>query len=150
MHTQTNAYPTQSIMTDQPFYTETRTMLDCVSTHNYDLLASICDDDFGIVDLNPEGKNVIVEDRAGWENWFKTLFATLTAMQAETYSEITAYQALQHETLGYCVVNFDQFLLFSGQKHKFNCVTTIIWKKVGDAWKESRWHCSLISREQVL
>lgn len=136
-------------MTDQPFYHETRTMLECVSTHNFDLLASICDDDFGIVDLNPEGKNVIVKNRTEWENWFETLFANLTTMKAETYSEIRTYQALQHETLGYYVVNFDQFLLFNGEKHRFNCVTTIIWKKVGDAWKESRWHCSLIHHNQV-
>ncbi|MCU0352622.1 MAG: nuclear transport factor 2 family protein [Cytophagales bacterium] len=134
-------------MNNQPFYQETLAMLDCVSKHDFDRLAAICDDDFGIVDLNPEGKNVIVEDRAGWENWFRTLFATLQTMQAETYSEIHQYQALQHDTMGYCVVNFNQFLVVGGQKHRFNCVSTIIWKKVGDAWKESRWHVSLIDRE---
>ncbi len=65
-------------------------------------------------------------------------------MQAHTYTEIRDYQALQHETLGYSVVNFDQFLEVGGQKLRFNCVTTIIWKKVGNRWKESRWHVSLI------
>ncbi len=129
----------------KPFYTETELLFTCVSKHDFDTLADLCDDDFGIIDLDPQGKNVVVHDRAGWENWFKTLFQKLSDMQAHTYTEIRDYQALAHETLGYSVVNFDQFLEVANQKLKFNCMVTIIWKKVGDRWKESRWHVSLIN-----
>lgn len=128
----------------EPFYKETELLFECVSKHDFETLANLCDDDFGIVDLDPQGKSVVVEDRKGWENWFKNLFQKLKEMNAHTYTEITKYEALEHDTMGYSVVYFDQFLEFSGQKLKFGCVTTIIWKKVGEEWKESRWHVSLI------
>lgn len=128
----------------KPFYKETELLFSCVSKHDFDTLADLCDDDFGIIDLDSQGKNVVVHDRSGWENWFRTLFEKLTAMQAHTYTEIRDYQALQHETMGYSVVNFNQYLEVADQKLRFNCVVTIIWKKTGDRWKESRWHVSLV------
>lgn len=38
-----------------PFFHETKTILDSVSKHDFDRLATMCDDDFGIVDINTEG-----------------------------------------------------------------------------------------------
>jgi hypothetical protein len=126
------------------FRKATELLFECVSKHDFDTLANLCDDDFGIIDLDPQGKNVVVHDRSGWENWFRTLFAKLQELQAHTYTYIVDYKELKHDTMGYSVVNFDQFLEVGGQKLKFNCVTTIIWKLVGSNWKESRWHVSLI------
>jgi hypothetical protein len=57
----------------KPFYQETELLFTCVSKHDFDTLADLCDDDFGIIDLDPQGKNVVVHDSAGWENWFRTL-----------------------------------------------------------------------------
>jgi hypothetical protein len=128
----------------KPFYQETLTLFKCVEKHDFDTLAALCDDDFGIIDLDTQGKNVVIHDREGWENWFHTLFARLSEANAHTYTEIRDYQALLADSLGYSVVNFDQFLVVQGQTLRFNCMVTIIWKKVGEAWKESRWHCSLI------
>jgi hypothetical protein len=130
-----------------PFYQHTVSMLECVSTHNFDVLASICDDDFGIIDLDPQGKSVVVANRAEWENWFQSLFAKLKEMKAQTNSEIINYQAIQTAEMGYCVLDFCQNLEVGGFVGKFFCVATIIWKKVGEEWKESRWHVSLIRTE---
>ncbi len=130
-----------------PFFHHTQTLFRCVSEHDFDTLAALCDDDFGIVDLNEKGDNVIVHDRAGWENWFRTLFARLDQMQARTDTEIEDYQALETPEMGYSVVRFCQRLYVQEQVFRFNCVVTIIWKKVGDDWKESRWHCSLIDTD---
>jgi SnoaL-like domain len=132
-----------------PFYHHTVQMLECVSTHNFDQLAQLCDDDFGIIDLDTQGKNVVVANRQEWENWFHHLFAKLDAMQATTSSDILNYQALQTAEMGYSVLNFCQHLTVGeGQLvGKFYCVATIIWKKAGDHWVESRWHCSLIRTE---
>jgi hypothetical protein len=127
-----------------PFFGLTVAMLECVSTHNFDRLAKICDDDFGIIDLDTQGKNVVVANRQEWEHWFRSLFAKLDAMQAQTSSDILQYQALQTTELGYSVVHFCQNLAVNGFVGKFYCVATIIWKKVGDDWQESRWHCSLL------
>ncbi len=131
--------------TDKPFYDLTEEMLSCVRDHNFERLASICDDDFGIIDINTEGGSEIIRDREGWEDWFKGLFERLDLMNARTWSEITGYEALQHETMGYSVVDFDQIFIAGDQKLKFKVIATIIWKKDGDEWKESRYHSSLIS-----
>ncbi|AQG78263.1 nuclear transport factor 2 family protein [Spirosoma montaniterrae] len=131
-------------MTNLPYFEQTKTLFDCVSEHNFDRLADLCDDDFGIIDLDPEGKSVAVPDRAGWEHWFQTLFQQLSAMKAHTYTDIKTYQALQTDELGYSVVNFDQYLELPDQRLRFNCTATIIWKLTSRGWKESRWHCSLM------
>lgn len=134
-------------MKNMPFYNETERLFHYVSTHNFKDLAELCDDDFGIVDLGPEGNNVMIRTRAEWENWFKTLFAQLDAMQAETFTDILDYKALQDGNLGYSVVEFCQHLKTADKHGRFYCVVTIIWKAVGSGWKESRWHVSLLRTE---
>lgn len=134
-------------MDNQPFAAETETLFRCVSEHDFDTLAALCDDDFGIIDLGTEGQNVVIETRAEWENWFHTLFDKLDTMQATTRTEIQKYRALVNGDMGYSVVDFCQVLSVGDQSARFYCVVTIIWKRVGQKWKESRWHCSLIRTE---
>ncbi len=131
-------------MCEKPFFDLTVEMLACVRDHNYDRLALICDDDFGIVDINTEGGSEIIRDRTGWQDWFQGLFQKLTSMQATTWSEITRYEALQHQTMGYTVVDFDQLFLAGGKKMRFSVIATIIWKLDNVVWQESRYHSSLI------
>lgn len=134
-------------MKNQPFYQETRALFESVSSHDFDRLAALCDDDFGIVDLDPNGQNVIIRTREEWENWFHTLFSQLKEMNAETNTDILSYDAIQEDKLGYSVVNFCQNLNVNGIRQKFYCVATIIWKNIEGIWKESRWHVSLIKTE---
>lgn len=134
----------RTTMNKKPFYQQTLTLFKWVSSHDFDTLADLCDDDFGIIDLDPEGRSVPVANRAEWENWFRMLFARLDEINAHTYTEIRTYDALQTSEMGYSVVNFDQFLEVGEQNLKFNCITTLIWKRTDQGWKESRWHCSLI------
>lgn len=141
------AVTTPATMDTMPFAQETEMLFRCVSEHDFDTLAALCDDDFGIIDLGTEGQNVVVETRQEWEAWFNKLFAQLDAMDAHTSTEIQKYQALQMGAMGYSVVDFYQLLTVAGETARFNCVATIIWKQTADGWKESRWHCSLINRE---
>lgn len=131
----------------KPFYHQTETLFTSVENHDFDTLANLCDDDFGIVDIDPEGKNVIISTRQEWEEWFHTLFKNLDTMNAKTWTDILDYQAIQEDRLGYSVVNFRQNLQVNGHTSKFYCVVTIIWKRVGTEWKESRWHASVIRVE---
>lgn len=131
-------------MENKPFYQETLTLFESVAKHDFDTLANLCDDDFGIVDLNEEGKNVIIRTRQEWEDWFRTLFTKLDTMKANTWTEVTNYEAVQEEKLGYSVVDFDQILEVGEQKLRFSCIVTIIWKKTESGWKEARYHSSLI------
>lgn len=128
----------------KPFFDLTVEMFRCVRDHDFDRLAVICDDDFGIIDINPEGGSEIIRDRTGWEAWFQGLFHKLTSMQATTWSEITHYEALQQQEMGYSVVDFDQMFLADGKKMRFSVIATIIWKLDHDVWRESRYHSSLV------
>ncbi len=130
-----------------PFFEETRTLFRCVRDHDFDTLAALCDDDFGIVDLGPSGESIPARTRAEWEAWFRTLFATLAAMEATTDTEIETYDALVRGDLGYGVVEFTQLLTVGGLTGRFRCIVTIIWKREGARWVESRWHCSLLGRD---
>jgi len=135
--------PTTAVET-KPFYARTKQMLDCVRDHDFDQLAKICDDDFGIIDINTEGGSEIIRDRAGWEAWFKGLFAKLEEMNAQTWSEITHYEALEGKDMGYSVVDFDQIFIAGEQRLRFSVIATIIWKWVDGEWIESRYHSSLV------
>jgi hypothetical protein len=134
-------------MNEQPFADETKTLFRCVSEHDFDTLAALCDDDFGIIDLGTEGQSVVIETRAEWEDWFHSLFARLDAMNAHTATEIETYQALVKQEMGYSVVNFCQTLTIGDNTARFYCVATIIWKRTDNGWQESRWHCSLIDTD---
>lgn len=137
----------QSEWAGQPYFDYTVELLRSVRDHDFDTLAARCDDDFGIVDLDPAGGNVMVRTRAEWEAWFHGLFEKLDAMSAATDSRITSYQVLPGPDLGYSVVEFTQYLTVGEAVAAFDCVVTVIWKRVGDDWKESRWHISLLKAD---
>ncbi|MFN0049937.1 MAG: nuclear transport factor 2 family protein [Cytophagales bacterium] len=135
----------ESVFAQKPFYSLTVEMFNCVKTHDYETLSKICDDDFGIIDINTTGGSEIVRNRAEWENWFKGLFTNLDQLNAQTWSEITNYEAVQFLDAGYSVVDFDQIFIAGEQKLKFSVISTIIWKLVNGHWKEARYHSSLLS-----
>jgi ketosteroid isomerase-like protein len=132
-------------LADRPFFHETVALLRGVRDHDFDRLAAICDDDHGIVDIDPSGSAHVIRTRQEWEDWFRGLFATLDALGADTDSEIVAYDAVATDELGYSVLEFRQFLTVSGHTATFDCITTIVWKRTPDGWREARWHGSVIS-----
>ena len=132
---------------DQPFAAETAELFASVRDHDFKTLSARCDDDFGIIDINPEGGSELIRTRAEWENWFTTLFKQLTAMQAKTDTFIAKYDAVNWGETGMSVVEFAQMLEVGGKTGRFNVIVTIVWKKVEDRWIEARWHSSLVSTE---
>ena len=132
----------------KPFFTETVSLLRAVRDHDFDTLATLCDDDFGIVDIAPDGSGVPIRTRAEWEAWFRDrLFPQLEQMGALTDSEITGYEAIESGDMGYSVLDFRQTLEVSGLVATFDCIATLIFKRTPDGWRESRWHCSVISSD---
>ena len=132
----------------KPFFGETLTLLRSVRDHDFETLADLCDDDFGIVDIAPDGTNVAVRSRAEWESWFHNLFAQLDAMQAATDSTILAYDAVESDRMGYSVLEFRQSLSIGDVVATFDCMTTIVWKREDDGrWREARWHGSVLSSD---
>jgi hypothetical protein len=134
-------------MEHKPFYQLTETLLHCVRDHNFELLSTLCDDDYGIIDINEQGGTMVARNRQEWEDWFRSLFAKLDAMQAKTWSVITEYEAVQGSDMGYSVVFFDQYLQIADQAQRFKAVSTIVWKLTEQGWKEARYHGSLLGVE---
>ncbi len=132
---------------DRPFFDLTVALLRGVRDHDFATLAAICDDDFGIVDIAPDGGSVAIRNRAEWEAWFRGLFDQLTAMGATTDSEILAYDAVEGEDLGYSVLEFRQTLGVGDLVASFDCITTIVWKQTDGEWQEARWHGSVLSSD---
>ncbi len=136
---------TELPMTEEPLYALTAKMLDCVSRHDFETLSGICDDTYGIIDINTDGSSKIMRNRYEWEQWFKGLFVKLKEMQAKTWSEITRYEVEVFADSAYSVVDFDQILIVGEKRMRFAVIATIIWKKVDSGWKEARYHSSLLS-----
>lgn len=130
-----------------PFYAETITLLRSVRDHDFSTLAHLCDDDYGIVDVDPSGLARAIRTRAEWEAWFHELFATLDALGADTDSEIVDYQAVRTDDLGYSVLEFRQTLSVGEHVATFDCIATIVWKRTSAGWREARWHASVISSD---
>lgn len=136
-----------AVFGDQPFHKQTVALLSSVRDHDFAALAALCDDDFGIVDIDVTGAARPIRDRTEWEEWFTTLFATMKGMDAATDSFILDYRALSQDTLGFGVLEFRQTLTVGAFVAVFDCVATIIWKRTAQGWREARWHASIISSD---
>jgi hypothetical protein len=132
---------------DAPFAAETAELFAAVRDHDLPRLAARCDDDFGIVDIGPDGSAEVLRDRAAWEAWFVGLFGQLATLQATTDTEVHRYDAVDWGTTGMSVVEFVQLLTIAGRTGRFSCIVTVVWKRSGEHWVEARWHASLLATE---
>lgn len=132
---------------DEPFFDETVALLRSVRDHDFDALADLCDDDYGIVDLDTDGSAVPIRSRVEWERWFHDLFAKLGAVGAQTDSVITDYAATRTPYMGFGVLEWVQTLTLGELEARFSCMATLVWKRTPDGWKEARWHASLLDAD---
>jgi hypothetical protein len=130
-----------------PFASETAELFAAVRDHDLPTLAARCDDDLGIIDIDPSGGSEVIRDRAAWESWFVQLFAQLDAMDAATDTEIHRYDAVDWGQTGMSVVEFVQTLTIGELTGRFTCIVTIVWKRQSERWVEARWHASLLETE---
>lgn len=130
-------HPSQRRFELQPFFTLTTALLRAVRQHDFETLSMLCDDDAGIVDVDPSGSSVMIRDRAEWENWFRQLFGALDALGAETDSLVLDYRAFVDGGLGWSMLEFRQFLEVGDLVATFDGVATIIWKRTPDGWREA-------------
>lgn len=134
-------------LAERPYFEQTLTLLRSVRDHDFDTLAALCDDDFGIVDGDPTGTISIIRTRDEWEKWFRDLFATLGDMGARTDSEVLRYDAVQSSEMGFSALEFRQFLRVGELLATFECVATIVWKLTTSGWREARWHVSVVTAD---
>lgn len=129
-------------MPDQPLRAETQALLDAVNTLDLDALRAMVDDDYGIVDVDPEGRTVVIDTKEQWDAYMDLNFTAMRAGGAVLSSRVLDYQGVEAGRLGYSVVRFDQRVEIAGTVIENPCIATVVWKRTDDGWKEARWHCS--------
>lgn len=130
-----------------PFAAETAELLAAVRDHDLPTLESRCDDDFGIIDLAPDGGSMVLPDRSAWRAWFEGLFAQLSGMAATTDSLVETLDSVVWTDAGMSVLTWWQSLTVAEMTGWFRCQATIVWKRDGDRWVEARWHASLLETD---
>jgi ketosteroid isomerase-like protein len=127
---------------DQPLFAETRALLDSVNALDLDALRSMVDDDYGIVDVDPEGRTVVLGTKEEWEAYMLHHFGAMSAAGARLSSQVVDYHGDAGDGLAYSVVRFVQRVELGDALIENPCIATIVWKRTDDGWKEARWHCS--------
>lgn len=126
-------------------YQNTEELLSAVNTLDLPKLRTLVDDDFGIVDVDPEGKAVIINDMKEWEAYMENNMIAMQSLDAKLSFEISEYNERVANELAMVVVKFQQQVhLPESPKSVYDCIATIVWKQSPDGWKEARWHCSRI------
>jgi ketosteroid isomerase-like protein len=124
-------------------YQHTDNLLKAVNELDLPRLRNMVDDDFGIVDVDPEGKAVLIQNMEEWETYMEKNMIAMQEMHARLAYEIDDYQERVSEDMAFVVVRFQQSVHIPEQEvMKHQCIATIVWKKAGEEWKEARWHCS--------
>lgn len=130
-------------MSAEPLLEETRALLDAVNRLDLDGLRAMVDDDFGIVDVDPEGRSVVLSTKAEWDAYMHVNFAAMSTAGAVLSSQIREYHGEMTDDLGYSVVRFVQHVTIGPTVIENPCIATIVWKHTEHGWREARWHCSL-------
>lgn len=130
-------------MPTEPLLVETQALLDAVNRLDLDGLRAMVDDDFGIVDVDPEGRSVVISTKAEWDAYMDANFTAMRAAGAGLSSQIREYHGEMADDLGYSVVRFIQRVSIGPTVIENPCIATIVWKRTEGGWREARWHCSL-------
>ena len=128
--------------TSAPLRAETEAMLDAVNALRLDDLRALVDDDYGIVDVDPQGDAVVLDTKAEWDAYMEAAFAGMRAADARLSYDVVDYSACEGRDLAYSVVRFRQTVGVGDGTQRHTCVATIVWKRTPDGWREARWHCT--------
>lgn len=121
-------------------------MLAAVNRLDLAALRDLVADDFGIVDVDPTGAVVVLDDQPAWDTYMAGQMAAMRAADARLASEILDYSAVSGADMAYSVVRFRQDVTLPGppvQALSTVCLATIVWRREpGAPWREARWHCT--------
>ncbi|WP_322411337.1 YybH family protein [Microbacterium invictum] len=129
-------------MSTEPLRMQTQALLDAVNALDLEALRAMVDDDYGIVDVDPQGRSVVIDSTAEWEAYMATNFAAMRTAGAVLSSRVVGYHGEEAGDLGYSVVRFVQRVEIGDSVIENPCIATIVWKRTPGGWKEARWHCS--------
>jgi len=127
-------------------YQHTERLLSSVNQLDLPQLRQMVDDDFGIVDVDPEGNAVVINNMEEWEAYMEKNMIAMREMKAKLAYEIDTYNEKMSDKMAFVVVKFRQQVHLPEQPVvNHDCMATIVWKKTDDGWKEARWHCSRLT-----
>jgi ketosteroid isomerase-like protein len=124
-------------------YQHTERLLSAVNQLDLPKLRNMVDDDFGIVDVDPEGNPIVINTMEEWESYMEKNMLAMQQLHARLSYEIDEYHENVSDSMAYVVVRFvQQVHIPEKQEMSHSCIATVVWKKTEDGWKEARWHCS--------
>lgn len=124
-------------------YQHTERLLTAVNKLDLPQLRQMVDDDFGIVDVDPEGQPMVINNMEEWEAYMEKNMIAMRELHARLAYEIDEYHEKVADTMAYVVVKFRQHVHIPEKAEmEHDCIATVVWKKTDDGWKEARWHCS--------
>ena len=132
---------------ESPFHRLTTQLFAAVNALDLDQLTALVDDDYGIVDIDPDGNAVVIDTKAEWHTYMQENFTLMRTMGPDLRTDVQTYHDVQTNDLAYSVVKFVQHVRIIDTHVANHCLATIVWKRTGTEWKESRWHCSLLKKE---
>lgn len=126
-------------------YQLTEELLTAVNQLDLPKLRALVDDDFGIVDVDPEGNPIIINNMEEWEAYMEKNMVAMRELHASLYFVIDDYQESVSDRMAYVVVKFTQEVhIPEGREMSHQCIATVVWKSTDAGWKEARWHCSRV------
>jgi len=124
-------------------YQHTERLLSAVNQLDLPKLRNMVDDDFGIVDVDPEGNPIVINNMEEWESYMEKNMLAMQQLHARLSYEIDEYHENVSDSMAYVVVRFvQQVHIPEKPEMSHSCIATVVWKKTEDGWKEARWHCS--------
>lgn len=124
-------------------YQNTEALLTAVNRLDLPELRTMVDDDFGIVDVDPEGNPIVIDNMDEWEAYMEKNMLAMQTLHAKLSYEIDEYHENVSDRMAYVVVKFTQRVHIPEKPEMtHHCIATIVWKQTEQSWKEARWHCS--------
>jgi hypothetical protein len=124
-------------------YQLTEELLTAVNQLDLPKLRAMVDDDFGIVDVDPEGNPVVINTMNEWEAYMEKNMLAMRELHASLAYVIDDYQESVSDRMAYVVVRFTQQVHIPERPEiSHRCIATVVWKTTDEGWKEARWHCS--------
>ncbi len=132
---------------DKPLFAQTEALLRAIDRFETAGLKQMVDEHFGLVDVDPDGRTVIISDRRSWEAYLDGTLARLRKAGVTRSSTVLHYDAEMGREMAFSVVRYQQQTKGPERAHLDTCTTTIVWKLTEKGWKAVRWHCTLERRE---
>lgn len=129
--------------TKESLFPLTQELLETIDRLDYDALLNFVHSNYQMIDVDNECNTVLLSNIKDWSTNLLHNINALKKRGGKLHSVITDYREELTSLIGYSILDFRQEVTIEGHRTISDYVATIIWRKIGEEWKETHWHCSL-------